>query len=134
MNPPPPTEVTVDNFPDWSWRIKKYLGLQDPRLPAFLTELETQANPVTEQQIITFGSLKLPGPTEDEITERKRLSCKLDVFLSNLVLGQTIALLRGAETAGATPNGFETWRIIANKNKTEKNATAHSFDDAADQL
>ncbi len=50
LNPPAPTEVTVENFPDWSWRIKKYLGLQDPRLPAFLTELETQPNPVTDHR------------------------------------------------------------------------------------
>lgn len=127
LNPPAPTEVTVENFPDWSWKMKKYLGLQDPLLPAFLTELEVQNTPVNDQQIVTFGSLEGTDPTEEEKTERRLLAGKLDVFLSNLVLGQTIALLKGAETPGSAPNGFETWRIIANKNKAEKNATAHAL-------
>ena len=107
--------------------MKKYLGLQDPKLPAFLTELEVQSTPVNDQQIITFGSLDGTDPTEEEKTERRLLAGKLDVFLSNLVLGQTIALLKGAETPGSAPNGFETWRIIATKNKAEKNATAHAL-------
>ena len=100
LNPPVATEVTVDNFPDWSWKMKKYLGLQDPKLPGFLTELEAQITPVLDQQIITFGSLEGVEPTDEEKTERRLLAGKLDVFLSNLVLGQTIALLKGAETSG----------------------------------
>ena len=51
LNPPAPTEVTVENFPDWSWKMKKYLGLQDPKLPAFLTELEVQSTPVNDQRL-----------------------------------------------------------------------------------
>ena len=66
LNPPVPTEVTVENFPDWSWKMKKYLGLQDPLLPGFLTELEIQPNPVTDQQVVTFGSLDDSEPTDAE--------------------------------------------------------------------
>ena len=52
LNPPVATEVTVDNFPDWSWKMKKYLGLQDPMLPGFLTELADHC----PQQILFRGT------------------------------------------------------------------------------
>ena len=79
LNPPAPTEVIVENFPDWSWKMKKYLGLQDPLLPAFLTELEVQNTPVNDQQIVTFGSLDGTDPTEED----RKLS--VDFLLGNLM-------------------------------------------------
>ncbi|MEC8009304.1 MAG: hypothetical protein VX185_00865, partial [Pseudomonadota bacterium] len=125
LMPPTPQEVTTENWPDWSWKIKKYLSLEDPYLNKMLTELESQKTPVTKDQIITFNDEGTTAADVDSAlaTKRLMLAAKLEYFISNVVLGQTISLLKSHEDNSADfVNGFESWRLIAYNCRIEKNA------------
>ena len=54
LPPPPVTEVTPDNFSDWSYTFKNYVGTLDFRLGKTVTHLETQKTPVTTEQVLSF--------------------------------------------------------------------------------
>ena len=125
LMPPTPQEVTTENWPDWSWKIKKYLSLEDPSMNKMLTELESQKTPVTKNQIITFNDEDLDPTTVTAALASKRLmlAAKLEYFISNVVLGQTISLLKSHEDNSSDfVNGFESWRLIAYNCRIEKNA------------
>merc|ERR1711911_4401 len=129
LQTPSITEVTPDNFQDWSYKMKNYVSTLDFRLGKILSSLETQTSPVTHEQVISFFDDGLDTAQLSAAKETKHLntSAQLNYFLCNMVSGRTALLLRSNSDPTATPNGFESWRLIAEKNYREKNATAHSL-------
>ena len=129
LQPPPVTEVTPDNFHDWSYKMKNYVSTLDFRLGKILSSLETQTSPVTYEQVISFFDDGLDTATLSAALKSKHLntSAQLNYFLCNMVSGRTALLLRSNSDPTVTPNGFESWRLIAEKNFREKNATANTF-------
>jgi hypothetical protein len=129
LQPPSIMEVTPDNFHDWSYRMKNYVSTLDFRLGKILSSLETQTSPVTQEQVISFFDDGLDTAQLSAATKAKHLntSAQLNYFLCNIVSGRTALLLRSNSDPQGTPNGFESWRLIAEKNFREKNATAHTL-------
>ena len=130
LPPPPVTEVTPDHFSDWSYKFKNYVATLDFRLGKILTQLEIQKTPVTNEQVISFFADGLATSTLATAMKNRHLniSSQLNYFVSNIVSGRTASLLRSHHNPLDTPNGFESWRLIAEKNYREKNAAAHTLE------
>ena len=83
LTPPPETEVTPENWPEWHVSMKNYCATFDFTLFGIMTELETQKTKVTEEQILTkFNTSETAADVSEKLqNERKRLSMQLYFFL-----------------------------------------------------
>ena len=86
-------------------------------LREFFTKLEKQVTPVTDDQVFTFfdAAITVAGVSAIDKNARVTLASQLNYFLASVVSGSATTLLRANEKIAAAPNGFETWRLIANK-------------------
>ena len=128
LNPPAVTEVSAQNWDNWSWKQRNYLAMEDPHCTKFLVELETQLAPVTDAQVITYGKGETvdPGTVPEPLANRRRhFASRLKYYLSNMVAQTNTVYLKSAQAADDA-NGFETWRLLARKYRTEEKMTSHS--------
>ena len=126
LNPPFSEEVTHENWETWSWKQKNYLAMEDPLIAEYLTELESQKVSVTEESVITYGDVSLNASTVSADLKNKRLhlASRLKYYLTNTVQGTNEVYLRSVQSTGDT-NGFETWRLLAQKYRTRVEVAAH---------
>ena len=49
--PPPPYHGELDKWDDWSWQLKRYVGLYKPLAKLLMDEVETASNKVITDQL-----------------------------------------------------------------------------------
>ena len=106
--PPPLYHGELDKWDDWSWQLKRYVGLYKPLAKTLMDEIET--NPT---KIVTDGLCEAYDVQQTQ-TQNNQLSLfakQLAYMLAQITDGAARAIVRNEDTE----NGFEIWRRLFNQ-------------------
>ena len=106
--PPPQYHGELDKWDDWSWQLKRYVGLYKPLAKMLMDEIET--NPT---KIVTDGLCEAYDVQQTQ-TQNNQLSLfakQLAYMLAQITDGAARAIVRNEDTE----NGFEIWRRLFNQ-------------------
>ena len=101
--PPPPYHGELEKWEDWSWQLKRYVGLYKPMAKTLIDEIE--GNP---SKAVTDGACEAYD-VQQTGTQNKQLSMfakQLPYMLAQITDGAARAIVRNEDTE----NGFEIWR------------------------
>ena len=102
--PPPLYHGELDKWDDWSWQLKRYVGLYK----TLMDEIET--NPT---KIVTDGLCEAYDvqQTQTQNNQLSLLAKQLAYMLAQITDGAARAIVRNEDTE----NGFEIWRRLFNQ-------------------
>ena len=106
--PPPTNHGELDKWDDWSWQLKRYVGLYKPPAKTLMDEIEVNA-----QKVVT-DSLCVAYDVQQTSSQNNQLSLfakKLAYMLAQITEGAARAIVRNEDTE----NGFEIWRRLFNQ-------------------
>ena len=101
----PPYHGELDKWDDWSWQLKRYVGLYKP-----LVMDEVELSPT---KVITDGLCEA-FDVQQTTTQNNQLSLfsrQLAYMLAQITDGSARAIVRNEDTE----NGFEIWRRLYNQ-------------------
>ena len=114
LKPPKDFDGQPQNFENFSYKLKSYLDLTDGDFSIYMTAVEDFPDEVTDAGIV----LNLQPP---EAARRLRLSRSLHHILVSLCTGSASTLIMSV----TTNNGFESWRLLAQRYKPHPMAQKH---------
>ena len=106
--PPPVYYGELDKWDDWSWQLKRYVGLYKPLAKTLMDEIEVNA-----QQVVT-DSLCEAYDVQQTSSQNNQLSLfakQLAYMLAQITDGAARAIVRNEDTE----SGFEIWRRLYNQ-------------------
>ena len=105
---PPVYHGELDKWDDWSWQLKRYVGLYNPLAKTLMDEIELNA-----QKVITHGLCEAYD-VQQTTTQNNQLSLfskQLAYMLAQITDGAARAIVRNKDTE----NSFEIWRRLYNQ-------------------
>ena len=106
--PPPTYHGELDKWDDWSWQLKRYVGLYKPLAKTMMDEIETNAQKVVTDSLCEAYDLQQTGTQNSQLS---LFSKQLAYMLAQITDGAARALVRKEDTE----NGFEIWRRLFNQ-------------------
>ena len=106
--PPPTYHGELDKWDDWSWQLKRYVGLYKPLAKLLMDEVEQAPT-----KLITDGLCEAFDVQQTQ-TQNNQLSLfarQLAYMLAQITDGAARAIVRNEDTE----NGFEIWRRLYNQ-------------------
>eukprot|EP00439_Symbiodinium_sp_Y106_P044512 s4651_g5.t1 len=106
--PPPTYHGELDKWDDWSWQLKRYVGLYKPLAKMLMDEIEANA-----QKVVTDGLCEAYDvqQTSSQNNQLSLFSKLLAYMLAQITDGAARAIVRNEDTE----NGFEIWRRLFNQ-------------------
>ena len=104
--PPPVYHGELDKWDDWSWQLKRYVGLYQPLAKTMMDEIETNAQKVVTDSLCEAYDVQQTGTQNNQL-----LSKQLAYMLAQITDGAARAIVRNEDTE----NGFEIWRRLFNQ-------------------
>ena len=106
--PLPTYHGELDKWDDWSWQLKRYVGLYKPLAKTLMDEIELNA-----QKVVTDGLCEAYDvqQTSTQNNQLSLLSKQLAYMLAQITDGAARAIVRNEDTE----NGFEIWRRLYNQ-------------------
>ena len=106
--PPPTYHGELDKWDDWSWQLKRYVGLYKPLAKTMMDEVETNAQKVVTDSLCEAYDVQ---QTDRQNNQLSLFSKQLACMLAQITDGAARAIVRNADTE----NGFEIWRRLFNQ-------------------
>ena len=106
--PPPTYHGELDKWDDWSWQLKRYVGLYKPLAKILMDEVE-----LSPTKLITDGLCEAfdVQQTQTQNNQLSLFSRQLAYMLAQITDGAARAIVRNEDTE----NGFEIWRRLYNQ-------------------
>ena len=106
--PPPTYHGELDKWDDWSWQLKRYVGLYKPLAKMLMDEVE-----LAPTKVITDGLCEAfdVQQTTTQNNQMSLFSRQLAYMLAQITDGAARAIVRNEDTE----NGFEIWRRLYNQ-------------------
>ena len=106
--PPPVFHGELDKWDDWSWQLKRYVGLYKPLAKMLMDEIELNA-----QKIVIDGLYEACDVQQTTIQKNQQsmFAKRLAYILAQIIDGAARAIIRNKNTE----NGFEIWRRLFNQ-------------------
>ena len=106
--PPPTYHGELDKWDDWSWQLKRYVGLYKPLAKILMDEVE-----LSPTKLITDGLCEAfdVQQTQTQNNQLSLFSRQLAYMLAQITDGAARAIVRNEDTE----NGFEIWRRLCNQ-------------------
>ena len=105
--PPPTYHGELD---DWSWRLKRYVGLCKPLAKTMMDEIETNAQKVVTDSLCEAYDVQQTGTQNNQLSMFAKAK-QLAYMLAEITDGAARAIVRNEDTE----NGFEIWRRLFNQ-------------------
>ena len=102
--PPPVYHGELEKWEDWSWQLKRYVGLYKPLAKLLMDDVEGSNVAITDDLCEAFN-------VQQNRTQNDQLSLfsrQLAYMLAQITDGATRAIVRNEDTE----NGFEIWRRL----------------------
>ena len=102
--PPPVYHGELEKWEDWSWQLKRYVGLYKPLAKLLMDDVEGSNVPITDDLCEAFN-------VQQNRTQNDQLSLfsrQLAYMLAQITDGAARAIARNEDTE----NGFEIWRRL----------------------
>ena len=106
--PPPPYHGELDKWDDWSWQLKRYVGLYKPLAKLLMDEVEIASNKVITDQLCEAFDVQ---QTQTQNNQLSLFARQLAYMLAQITDGAARAIVRNEDTE----NGFEIWRRLYNQ-------------------
>ena len=106
--PPSVYHGELDKWDDWSWQLKRYLGLYKPLAKTMMDEIETNAQKVVTDSLREAYDVQQTGIQNNQLS---LFSKQLAYLLAQITDGAARAIARNEDTE----NGFEIWRRLFNQ-------------------
>ena len=102
FSPPKEYDGSIDDFPDFSFKLKAYLALSDPMFPDYMNFAENSDIPLLDELYVTA----------DGQPNTKALECARTLFntLTMLCTHSALTVVKTMGEAERNMNGFEAWR------------------------
>ena len=98
----------LDKWDDWSWQLKRYVGLYKPLAKTMIDEIETNAQKVVTDSLREAFDVQQTGTQNNQLS---LFSKQLAYLLAQITDGAARAIARNKDTE----NGFEIWRRLFNQ-------------------
>ena len=106
--PPPTYHGELDKWDDWSWQLKRYVGLYKPLAKTMMDEIETNAQKVVTDSLREAYDVQQTGTQNNQLS---LFSKQLAYMLAQITDGAARAIVRNEDTE----DGFEIWRRLFNQ-------------------
>ena len=106
--PPPTYHGKLDKWDDWSWQLKRYVGLYKPLAKTMMDEIETSAQKAVTDSLCEAYDVQQTGTQNNQLS---LFSKQLAYMLAQITDGAARAIVRNEDTE----NGFEIWRRLYNQ-------------------
>ena len=107
--PPRGFDGRIEDWEDFSYKLKAYLSLQEPDFGDCMDKIETSADPVVDEDKFFWTRLE---DGSNIVSERTMgMSRTLQYTLIMLCSGPALTIVKTAHTQ----NGFETWRLLSQR-------------------
>eukprot|EP00439_Symbiodinium_sp_Y106_P082978 s159_g22.t1 len=106
--PPPVYHGELDKWDDWSWQLKRYVGLYKPLAKTIMDEIETNAQKVVTDSLCEAYDVQQTGTQNNQLSLFLK---QLAYMLAQITDGAARAIVRNEDTE----NGFEIWRRLFNQ-------------------
>ena len=104
--PPPTYHGELDKWDDWSWQLKRYVGLHNKTM---MDEIETNAQKVVTDSLCEAYDVQQTAGTQNN--QLSLFSKQLAYMLAQITDGAARAIVGNEDTE----NGFEIWRRLFNQ-------------------
>eukprot|EP00439_Symbiodinium_sp_Y106_P069965 s5116_g12.t1 len=106
--PPPLYHGELDKWDDWSWQLKRYIGLYKPLAKTLKDEIEVNAQKVVTDSLCEAYDVQ---QTSSQNNQLSLLANQLACMLAQITGGAARAIIRNEDTE----NGFEVWRRLCDQ-------------------
>ena len=93
--PPPPYHGELDKWDDWSWQLKRYVGLCKPLAKLLMDEVETASNKVITDQLCEAFDVQ---QTQTQNNQLSLFARQLAYMLAQITDGAARAIVRNEDT------------------------------------
>ena len=106
--PPPTYHGELDKWEDWSWQLKRYVGLYKPLAKTLMDESEVNAQKVVTDSLCEAYDVQQTSSHNNQLS---LFAKQLAYMLAQITDGAARAIVRNEDTE----NGFEIWRRLYNQ-------------------
>ena len=106
--PPPVYYGELDKWDDWSWQLKRYVGLYKPLAKTLMDEIEVNAQQVVTDSLCEAYDVQQTSPQNNQLS---LFAKQLAYMLAQITDGAARAIVRNEDTE----SGFEIWRRLYNQ-------------------
>ena len=106
--PPPVYHGELEKWADWSWQLKRYVGLYKPMAKTLMDEIEINAHKEVTDDLCEAYDVQ---QTRTQNNQLSLFAGQLGYMLAQITDGAARAIVRNEDTE----NGFEIWRRLYNQ-------------------
>ena len=104
--PPPTYHGELEKWEDWSWQLKRYVGLYKPMAKSLTDEIEMSAQKVVTDDLCEAYDVQQTRTQNNQLSLFAR---QLGYMLAQITDGAARATVRNEDRE----NGFEIWRRLS---------------------